>query len=368
VGLLYDAVAAGMWAYTNAAFDVQVLGERRFELEPGTLILSTHRRESDVPMICPPLYYGGAMWRNRTRAMSFAARDDMFLPGFFAGFPPGLSPRARRLLNPVSVGRFLPRVRVHPISSASVARAGEVVRALPEESLTEVLPGGTVTALAARAAERRLPPPVYGRDVLGGDYVDVLWAAVTRDDLPALDDFWTRRAARAAGDFRKLVEIVREGGILVVFPEGRPSPDGEIGPLRRGLSALVRRSRPSAFFPVGIAYDPLVRGRMRVLVAVGPSRGVPEGDVEEETLALLKQQTPLSVGQYVARELLAGREPTDAGLRETAEQAVAEERPHDPHLRDSDQRLSRLAEARVAAEERPHELPFLAREYASARS
>jgi hypothetical protein len=368
VGLLYDAVAAGMWAYTNVAFDVQVLGERRFVLEPGTLILSTHRRESDVPVICPPLYYGAAMWRNRTRTMSFAARDDMFLPGFFAGFPPDLSPRARRALNPVSVGRFLPRVRVHPISSASIARASEVVRALPEAKLNEVLPGATVTALAARAAERQLPPPVHSRDVLSGDYVDLLWAAVTRDDMPALDDFWARRAARAAGDFRRLVEIVREGGILVVFPEGRPSADGEIGPLRRGLKALVRRAQPSAFFPVGIAYDPLVRGRMRVLVAVGPRRDVPAGDVERGTLALLKRQTPLSVGQYVAHELLAGREPTDSGLTETAEQAIAEGRPLDRDLRDPDRRLARLAEARVAAEERPHELPFLTREYASARS
>lgn len=367
MGLLYDSVAAGMWAYTNAAFDVQVLGERRFVLERGTLILSTHRRESDVPVICPPLYYGAAMWRNRGRTMSFAARDDMFLPGFFAGFPPGLSPRARRVLNPVSVGRFLPRVRVHPLSSASVARASEVVRALPESSLTEVLPGEAVAALAARAAERQLPSPVHGRDVLSGDYVDVLWTAVTRDDVPALDDFWARRAARAAGDFRRLVEIVREGGILVVFPEGRPSPDGEIGPLRRGLSALVRRSQPSSVFPVGIAYDPLVRGRMRVLVAVGPRLDVPAGDVEKELLALLKRQTPLSVGQYVAHELLAGREPTDSGLREAGEEAMGEERPLDPDLRDADRRLVRLAEARVAAEERPHELPFLAREYASAR-
>jgi 1-acyl-sn-glycerol-3-phosphate acyltransferase len=368
VGPLYDAVALGMWAYTNAAFKVKVLGERRFRIEPGTLIVSTHRRESDVPVICPPLFYGGQMWRHRKHRMSFAARDDMFLPGFFAGFPPGLSPRVRQLLNPIGVGRFLPRVQVHPISSANVSLAAEIVRAHPDAELAELLPGPTVEVLSERAEARGLPRPTHGRDVRSSDYVDLLWTAVTRDDLPALEDFWARKAARAAGDFRELVEVVRAGSPLVVFPEGRPSPDGEIGPLRRGLAALVRRAQPSWFFPVGLAYDPLVGGRTRVLVAVGPRVQPPGGEVEEATLALLKRQTPLTVGQFVAHELLAGREPADEALAETARLAVAEERPLDPDLRDRERRRARLAEARAAADGQPDELPFLAREYASARA
>ena len=81
--------------------------------------MATHRRESDVPVISPLLYFRARLWRHRSEGMRHAARDDMFLPGFFAGFPPGLRPWARRLLYPVGVGRFLPWVGVHPISSAS---------------------------------------------------------------------------------------------------------------------------------------------------------------------------------------------------------------------------------------------------------
>ncbi|HYY33298.1 MAG TPA: hypothetical protein VE693_06895 [Gaiellaceae bacterium] len=368
MGPVYDAVAFGMWAYTNAAFRVRVLGPRRFRLAPRTLIVSAHRRESDVPVICPPLYFGARLWRHRTERMSFSARDDMFLPGFFAGFPPGLSPRARRLLHPIGVGRFLPRVQVHPISSASVARAGELVRALPQAPLAEMLPDDLLAALHDRARERRLPEPTRGDEVLRVDFVDLLWTAVSRDDAPPLQEFWGRKAARAAADFRELVDLVRGGGTLVVFPEGRPSPDGEIGPLRRGLAALVRRSRPAWFLPIGLAYDPLGRGRTRVFVAVGPRVEPPSGDVEEATLALLKRQTPLTFGQFVAHELLAGNDPTERALRDAIERAVAEKRPFDPDLRDPTRRRKRLAEAHAAAEERRDELPFLAREYASARA
>jgi 1-acyl-sn-glycerol-3-phosphate acyltransferase len=367
VGPLYDAVAFGMWAYTHAAFRVRVLGPPAFRLDPGTLIVSTHRRESDVPMICPPLYFGARLWRHRTERMSFSARDDMFLPGFFAGFPPGLSPRTRRLLYPLGVGRFLPRVQVHPISSASTARAGELARYRPDAPLADVLPSEVASAFSERAAQRGLPAPVRGRDVLRGDYADLLWRAVNRQDAPSLDHFWGRRAAQATTDFRELVELVRGGGTLIVFPEGRPSPDGEIGPLRRGLSALVRRARPAWFLPMAVAYDPLGPGRTSVFVTVGPRIEPPEGDVEAATLSLLRRSTPLTCGQLVAHELTAGRQPNSASLAKAVEEAEEEQRPVDPDLLDPGRRARRLADALAAAREKPDELPFLAREYASSR-
>jgi hypothetical protein len=367
VGPLYDAVGVGMWAYSNAAFRVVGLGPRRFRLEPRTLIVSTHRRETDVPVIGPLLYFGGRLWRHRDERMSFAARDDMFLPGFFAGFPPDLSPRARRLLFPIGVRRFLPRVQVHPISSASVARAGELLHSRPEGALEDVIPAALADAFRSRSAERGRPPPQLSGDVLRSEYADLLWRPVTREEAPDLDGFWGARAVTASVNFRRLVELVDDGGSLLVFPEGRPSPDGEIGPLRRGLSALVRRARPAWFLPIALAYDPLRRGRTRVIVTVGPKVEPPTEDVETATLELLRRATPLTCGQYVAHELLGGRDPDAGGLGDAVERSRAQQRPVDPELLDPEQRGIRLAEAVSAAERRRAELPFLAREYASAR-
>jgi hypothetical protein len=366
VGPLYDAVGFGMRAYSRTAFRVRFLGPREFRLRPGTLIVATHRKESDVPLIAPELYFRGALWKHRSEAMHFAARDDMFLRGFFGGFPPALSPRRRKLLYSISVGRFLPRVAVHPISSASSARLAELLAASPAEPLSEVAPERLVPGLRARAGERGLPAPRLGQDVLRGEYADLLWEAVERGEGP--EAFWNARTAQATSDFRGLVEVMRAGGSLLVFPEGRPSPNGEIGPLRRGIDALVRRGKPERLLPVTLAYDPLVRGRTVVVLVFGEPLEPPAEKFEEVVVRSLKLNTALTAGQFVAHELATGREPHPATLALEVEAARGAGRPVDPALDDPASRAARLAEARAAAERAPDELPFLAREFESARA
>jgi 1-acyl-sn-glycerol-3-phosphate acyltransferase len=361
VRFLYDAVGLGMWAYSRVAFRVATLGPERLDLPPGTLIVVTHRRETDVPLVCPLLYLRGGMWgRNRARRMHFAAREDMFLPGFFAGFPPELSPRVRRLLFPLGVGRWLPVVEVHSLRSATVARLGEVLRARPDEPLAALLAPDELEAFEVRATACGIELPRRAGDALRGELADLLWRPVTPSHPASagLDGFWGARAAAAAADFRALVELVRSGGVLLVFPEGRPSPEGEIGPIQRGLSALVRRARPSAFLPVALAYDPLGRGRTRVSIALGDVVEPPR-DVEAGTLALLRSTMPLTCGQVVA-----------AGV--SAEDAIAEAqaagRPVELDLLDPAARAARLADAVGTARSRPDDVDFLAREYRSSRA
>ena len=369
MGLLYDFVAFGMLAYSRAAFRVRSIAPDDFRFTPGTLIVTTHRRETDVPVLCPPLYFHARLWRERSALrMSFAARDDMFLPGFFAGFPPGLSPRARRLLYPIGVGRWLPAVDVHPIRSASVAQLGELLRADPAAPVEQIAPGAPAASFRTRAAELGRPAPVVGADVLRGEYADLLWTPVTAAEAPGPDAFWARRATEAAQDFRALVEVVRSGGALVVFPEGRPSPDGEIGPIRRGLSALARRGRAAELLPLTLAYDPLVRGRTVVVVSIGPAVPIPAADLETEVLSLLRRRTALTCGQYVAARLTAGERPSATELADQVGAARAEGRPVDPALETPAGRERRLAEALAEAPRREGELPFLAREYESART
>jgi hypothetical protein len=368
---LYDAVGHGMWGYSNAAFRVDVLDRERFAPAHGTMVAVTHRRETDVPVICPPLYFAMGGRRNTANRMHFAARDDMFLPGFFAGFPPDLPLRARRVLYRVGVGPWLPRVNVFPIRSASVARVGEVLTAGPDRPLGQLVSAERAAAFRERAAASGLAPPARGEDAVRGEYADLLWEPAAPEDVPGLEEFWSSRSAQAAGDFRKLVEIVRAGGVLIVFPEGRPSPDGEIGPIRPGIGALVRRGRPAAVRPLAIAYDPLVRGRTRVHLAHGEPVQLPKEDVEGTLLALLKVTMPLTCGQVVAARLQAGADADVAALERDLGDAVAvareEGRPVEPDLATEDGRRRRLTEALAAAPRRASWLPYLAREYASAR-
>ena len=369
MALLYDAVAAGMWAYSRFAFRVRTLGS--FAPAPGTILVVTHRRETDVPVLAPALYFGGRLWADRSRRISFAARDDLFEPGLLAGFPPRLPPGLRRALDGIGVGGPLRGLSVFPLRSAAEAPLREVLAAVPEAALDELLPRASAEVFRLRALELGFPPPRRARDVLRGEFADLLWEKEARASLekPELAPFWTRRAAAATKDFRALVELVRRGAVLVVFPEGRPSPDGAIGPVRRGLSALVRLARPERVQPIALAYDPLTDGLTLVLVAFCAPQAPPAADLDDHVLALLRRTMPLTGGQVVAHALAAGRTPDPHELAKAVSDALAEGRPVDPALADPDRLRRRFAEALAAGlAAPPATLDYLAREYASARS
>jgi 1-acyl-sn-glycerol-3-phosphate acyltransferase len=348
-----------MWAYTSAAFRIRLLTPGAFRLEEGVVFVATHRAETDVPLICGQCYVDGRLWWDRQPRLHFAARDDLFERGFFAGFPPGLSLRARRLLYPICAGPYLPHVRVNPLPypSADVLRIGRALEELPATTpLGEVVPGPLLARLEVRARHAGLPAPECAGDVLRGAYADLLWESFPREELaaPQLADVWRRRAERAAEDVRNVVELVRSGAPTLFFPEGRPSLEGDVGPLRAGLALLVRRGKPRALRAIGIAYDPVTCGRPYAYVAVGAAF-LPTGDtVEEAVLSAMRETLPLTCGQVVARELTAaaaeGRnrlEPAavDAALAREAQAASAAGRPHDLALLDAGRRQARLADA-----------------------
>ncbi len=372
--LLYDAVGFGMWAYSRSAFRVRTLARERLRLEPGTLIVCTHRRETDVPLVCPSIYFGpGGLLADRSRRLSFAARDDMFVPGFFAGFPAGLPLWLRRLLFPVGIAPCLAGLTLHPIRSATVVRLEEVFRRLPQLELAGALSAEDVEALRNRAREVGLPEPRVAAEAMRGEYADLLWLAHSRSELdaPALEPVWSRRTSDAVRDFRELVDVLSRGAALLIFPEGRPSPDGEIGPLQRGLASLVRRAKPRALQPVGLAYDPLARGRTRALVSFGEPLALPEEAFEDTVLSALRLATPLTCGQVVAGWIRSGRDGSAGAVLETEiERAVAEKRNVDPELLEAGTRSRRLRFALASAgtwgDDDPR-LAFLARELESAR-
>jgi 1-acyl-sn-glycerol-3-phosphate acyltransferase len=358
-----------MWVYTHAAFRVRTLGAERLDVRPGTILAITHRRETDVPLVCPPLFFGSPMRVDQSLRMTFAARQDLFEPGFFAGFPKAVPAPVRRLLWRVDIARYLHVLTLLPVRSAAVIRLVDVVRLDPELELT-AFPEELVSELLRRASELGLLEPRLARDLDRGEYGDLLWRTFTRAELDgeAFEQAWRRHGAAAAGDFRRLVEVVSGGGVLQLWPEGRPSPDGEIGPIQRGLKALVRRGRPEWIQPIGIAYDPLVPRRTHAFVSFHDPFPPPEQEAEAVVLDRLKLAVPLTAGQVVAAAFVEGSEADAAALDEAFEAARAEGRAVAPELSSGVGRRRRLAEAVEAARTAPQaELEFLAREYRSAR-
>jgi len=352
---LYDLGALGLATYARARFRVRALGVP-FALDPHGLVVSSHRSDDDVPVIVAAVYRGAhGRWR-RNRRLHFAVRDDLFLPGFFGGYPAGLPRWTRRLLFPVGIGGTMAdRLPCHPIRSAQRLRLVELLREHPDAPVEELLP----EELLRPFRERGLAAGVRARDAATGRYADLLWRVAEPDELPGprAEESWRRRAAAATADFRALCDLVRGGGTLLLFPEGRPSPDGGLGPVQRGLAALIRRARPATLRPIALAYDPLTAGRPYAYVGIGEPVEPPED--EASVLALLRRTTPLTAGQLVAAR-------TDERALDEIDAALADGRPVAPELLDRARRRERLEEARAVAGRLP--LDRLVREYRSART
>jgi hypothetical protein len=235
-------------------------------------------------------------------------------------------------------------------------RVVELLREHPDAPMDELLPEDVVETLAARGLRHDAP----ARDALRGKYAETLWQ-VLEDDAPRgelVAESWRGRRTAALADFRELVDLVRAGGTLLLFPEGRPSPDGALGPVQPGLAALVRRAKPTSIRPVALAYDPLVSvGRPLVYIGIGEA-AEPVAD-EAAVLELLRRATPLTAGQLVASGSAAAAE-------RAVEAALESGRPVAPELLEPDRRRERLEEARAAAAGR--DLHRLALEYRSART
>ena len=356
VDRLYDLGAYGVAAYARARFRVRALGER-FELAPRTLIVSSHRSDDDVPVLVACLYsQAHGRWRRNPR-LHFAVRDDLFVPGFFAGYPKRLPAPLRRALFRLDVGPVLrTQLPCHPIRSATRLRLADFLREHPDDLLAELLPA----ELAAPFGAART-----GRDALRAEHAQELWREVTPEELdtPAAAGAWARRRAGALDDFRELVDVIRNGDVLAIFPEGRPSPDGEIGPILDGVTAIVRRAQPERIVALAPAYDPLVRGRTHAFLGVsGPH--APTDDARE-LLALLRRTTPLTVGDSVAAAL-ADRADPERRLAEDVEAAREERRPYEPELDDPEVRQVRVAVAAGLAG--GHPLDRLVRAHRSARA
>ena len=94
-------------------------------------------------------------------------------------------------------------------------------------------------------------------------------------------------------------------------PTGRSARSGP------GSARSSAAGKPRAIRPLALAYDPLVRGRTRVHLALGEPVEPPPDDVEGALLALLRLTMPLTCGQVVAARLRGrrGRRPPRARAR-----------------------------------------------------
>ncbi len=370
-----DPVALGMIAYVRARFRLRVFGSEHLRIEPGQIFAPSHRSDNDVPVLIATLYPAwsvavrrGAPWP------TFGAMVELFVPGFFSGYPTGLPLAVRRLLWPYQPGAVLERhLQCIPVREPHRMRLQELVRHDPDARLDRLVPAAILERLAARSAALRRPAPVHGRDVLDGAHADLLWAEVEERTVPDPAEAWREHARAAVRDVRRLGATLADGGSVIMFPEGDLSANGDIGPLQPGLGSLARRGNVRRVQPVALAYDALVPGRRHAYVSFAAPLEANRGQLRPAVTRALRAATPLTPGQLAAAAVLAGDTAWTAfahAARDAIARARGEGRPVEPALLEGDAQRGVLRFALEAARRRGPGDPLvqrLAREFESAR-
>jgi len=307
-------VAVGMTAYIRLRLRPRVFGLERLCIEETTIVAPNHRSDYDVPVLVAALYHRWAEAVARGLPWpTFATDDHVLQRGFLAGYPENIPVRLRQLLWPINVGGVLERnLGCVAVREPTRMRLAEVLRADPRMALDGQLPPELQDALARRAAERRRPAPEHAGDVLHGEYADLLWTPVERNDVACHGEVWRDHLHAAVRDFGQLVQTLESGGLVVIYPEGELSPDGRIGPLKPGLASLARRGKAKWVQPVATCYDPLAGPRPRVYVSIAPPIVPQPGRLLGDVSTALRRATPLTAGQIVAWHLSRGaRSPAE---------------------------------------------------------
>jgi hypothetical protein len=245
-----------------------------FRLEPGTLVVSNHLRDCDVPVLT------AALCRRRglriLNPLPFcAAREDLFRRGFVSDLL-GTWPRpVAWLLGRVPLEGLFRILRVQPIRRIREFTLGETLSALRAAGFAEADPARVLCARGRREIAGELGSLPARIDAIDLGRLGALrlrhWGlrrlrpAVLRALVPGF-------RATISGQIGRLVELIATGRVVYLAPEGVTSRSGRFGCVRAGAWEVYRRcATPPPVLPVALSYDPLCGGRVRAVVGVGPT-------------------------------------------------------------------------------------------------
>ena len=164
--------------------------------------------------------------------------------------------------------------------AANVPRAGGVILASNHQSYLDVLLLGGACPRHIRYLARRT---LWDVPVLGALITD--WKAIP-----------VNREAPGKDELRGIVEVVRGGEVLALFPEGTRTKDGSLGEVRGGVGFLARRAGVPVV-PVAIrgAFEVWPRerrlpGRGRIRIAFGRAVKYPDDWEDREVAADIRRR------------------------------------------------------------------------------
>lgn len=316
-----NGFASLFYAVLSLLYDIRLVGLENYHAHPATLIAINHRRDLDILIIGSFLHLRKTLFQDRLR-MHFAARNDLFDSGFLTAHYrlPGLMGELAHKVNITPIMRLL---RARPISHLINKRTGplmrdvmEVVGNLKMEQIVKQVYLDEFARLLKAPSNLDLGSITIA-DFLGFDYSSL---HQEHTDMGILQ---TGLSSRVRSHAMKMVErqletlanVLDEGGICLIAPEGHLSYDGKFSPMKSGLHRLLSMTHADArVLPVSTTYDFMTTGRMRIYVTIGKEmvglKEMNKYDLNDRVKRAIVCISPVTMGQlgsdFILRKVQAG--------------------------------------------------------------
>ena len=342
-------------------YRINARGLENFTRSPSTLEVFNHRRDADTPIIGNVLFGRKGLFAHDIQPV-FVAREDLFRTGFLTDYLEGWPSPVRALLSRLSLRPYLWALQGYPMRRIAERTLGEVLedvlRIFGDLPLDDVLKPEWVERFEQLAPQNERPLRV--RQVLGQRFRPLLrqgygLTKLTRSRFRELKPF---ERATIEAHLQLFVEMLEQGMILQLAPEGAVSKDGRFSRIRAGLHVFLNRPRTLVrVLPVGITYDFMTCRRQWVFVNVGPEmtdlRGLRASEASSRVAQAILAQSTITASQLASQLLLSIRSAGGGTITlRHLQEFVAEEANRwaktglyvDPRLLVKEQRAARMEE------------------------
>lgn len=313
--LLYNLIGIFFRLGIKPYFDLQVDGLDNYSESPSSLVVANHKRDLDSVLIASILYYHNGFLPPST-PISFMADENLFQPGFLGNWIKG--PRLlKKALQPLSLGYILRKLHAYPIGkldfhSVPVHDALRIIKENDDDhELKEIIKGEALEDLLEESSFGNPDMTIseffeqegYPRKKIDSrNFKSEFRKAVKKSKLGAVKD-----------QLGRFVQLMNDGAILYITPEGTLTQDGMLGPLKDSLLILIDEADPDVtVVPTNITYDFTNTGKTRIFVNLGEEiRGLEKFDRKERSSRLRKTilgLTTINLGQLASYHLKSAKE------------------------------------------------------------
>ncbi|MBS3736719.1 MAG: 1-acyl-sn-glycerol-3-phosphate acyltransferase [Candidatus Bipolaricaulota bacterium] len=313
--LLYNLIGLFFRLGIKPYFDLQVDGLDNYSESPSSLVVANHKRDLDSVLIASILYYHNGFLPPST-PISFMADENLFQPGFLGNWIKG--PRLlKKALQPLSLSYILRKLHAHPIGkldfhSVPVHDALRIIKEndddhelreiIKEEALEDLLEESSFGSHEMTISEFFEREGYPRKKINSRNFKPEFRKAVKKSKLSAVK-----------GQLGKFIQLLNEGAILYITPEGTLTQNGMLGPLKDSLLILIDEADSEVtVVPTNITYDFTNTGKARIFVNLGEEiRGLEELDRKERSTRLRKTilgLTTINLGQLGSYRLKSAKE------------------------------------------------------------